>query len=150
MALTLLSFFALAIAGFGGCQSLTRRMELPTNALIDLGLGFFAAMAVVGFVVSRNWFAVSSVSHTILLISCCGAAVTAVGFIRGSTPSLWARVPLNSRLAWFNALCLCAVALRESCRRVAPPPRAARSRTSSSSPSSTRLVVCPSSPSLTG
>ena len=47
MALTLLSFFALAIAGFGGCQALTRRMALPTNALINLGLGFFVAMALV-------------------------------------------------------------------------------------------------------
>ena len=40
MALTLLSFFALAIAGFGVCQASTRLLELPTNALIKLGLGF--------------------------------------------------------------------------------------------------------------
>ena len=45
MALTLLSFFTLAIAGFGVCQASTRRLELPTNALINFGLGFFVVMA---------------------------------------------------------------------------------------------------------
>ena len=76
MALTLLSFFALAIAGFGGCQALTRRMALPTNALINLGLGFFVAMAVVSLIVSQNWFALSAASQAILLVSCGAAAVT--------------------------------------------------------------------------
>ena len=109
MALTLLSFFTLAIAGFGACQAFTRRLALPTNALINLGLGFFAAMAVVGFVVSQNWAALSTVSLAILLVSCCGAAVTAAGFIRRRTPFLLARGSFNSRLAWFNTMCLCAV-----------------------------------------
>ena len=109
MALTLLSFFTLAIAGFGACQAFSRRLALPTNALINLGLGFFAAMAVVGFVMSQNWAALSTVSLAILLASCCGAAVTAAGFIRRRTPFLLARGSFNSRLAWFNTMCLCAV-----------------------------------------
>ena len=110
MALTLLSFFALAIAGFGGCQALTRRMALPTNALINLGLGFFVAMAVVSLIVSQNWFALSAASQAILLVSCGAAAVTALGFIREGPLLQSAHVPLNSRMVWFNALCLCLVA----------------------------------------
>ena len=70
MALTLLSFFALAIAGFGVCQASTRLLELPTNALIKLGLGFFVAMAAVSCIVSQNWLPISRVSQAILLVSC--------------------------------------------------------------------------------
>ena len=78
MALTLLSFFALAIAGFGVCQASTRRLKLPTDPMINLGLGFFVTMAVVSFIVSQNWFAISTVSQAILLVSCCAAAATAL------------------------------------------------------------------------
>ena len=80
MALTVFSFFALAIAGFGVCQALTRQLELPTNALINLGLGFFVAMAVVSCIVSQNWLPISTVSQAIFLMSCCAAAVTALDF----------------------------------------------------------------------
>ena len=65
MALTVFSFFTLAIAGFGVCQALTRQLELPTNALINLGLGFFVAMAVVSCIVSPNWLPISTVSQAI-------------------------------------------------------------------------------------
>ena len=84
MALTLLSFFALAIAGFGVCQASTRLLEIPTNTLIKLGLGFFVAMAAVGFIVSQNWLPISRGSQSILLVSCCAAAVTALDFNRRS------------------------------------------------------------------
>ena len=82
MALTLLSFFTLAIAGFGACQAFTRRLALPTNSLINLGLGFFVAMAVVSFLVSQNWLAISKVSQAILLMSCFAAAVAALDLYR--------------------------------------------------------------------
>jgi cbb3-type cytochrome oxidase subunit 3 len=110
MALTLLSFFALAIAGFGVCQVLTRRLELPTNALINLGLGFFLIMAGVSFIVSQSWLAISTVSQAILLVSCCAAAVTALDFNRGSRLALSADIPLGSRLTLFDAVCLCLIA----------------------------------------
>ena len=110
MALTFLSFCALAFTGFGLCQALTRRLALPTKTLINLGLGFFVAMAVVGLIVSQNWFALSAVSQAILVVSCCMAAITALGFVRGSPLFQSAHVPLNSRMVWFNALCLCLVA----------------------------------------
>ena len=110
MALTLLSFFALAIAGFGVCQALTRLLELPTNALIKLGLGFFVAMAAVSCIVSQNWLPISTVSQAILLMSCCAAAVTALDFNRGRTLSLSAVMPPSSRLVWFHAVCLCLIA----------------------------------------
>jgi hypothetical protein len=110
MALTFLSFCALAFTGFGLCEALTRRLALPANTLINLGLGFFVAMAVVGLIVSQNWFALSAVSQAILVVSCCMAAITALGFVRGSPLFQSAHVPLNSRMVWFNALCLCLVA----------------------------------------
>ena len=110
MALTFLSFFALAIAGFGVCQGVTRRLELPTDALIDLGLGFFLAMAVVSFIVSQNWLAISKVSQAILLVSCCAAMVTALDFNRGSRLALSSGMPLGTRLTWFNAVFLCLIA----------------------------------------
>jgi hypothetical protein len=110
MALTLLSFCALAFTGFGLCQALTRRLALPPNTLINLGLGFFVAMAVVSLTVNQNWFALSAVSQVTLLVSCCTAAVTAFGFIRGSSLSLPAGAPLNSRILALNVLCLCLVA----------------------------------------
>ncbi|GIS02586.1 MAG: hypothetical protein CM15mP103_11370 [Gammaproteobacteria bacterium] len=110
MALTVFSFFALAIAGFGVCQALTRQLELPTNALINLGLGFFVAMAVVSCIVSQNWLPISTVSQAIFLMSCCAAAVTALDFNRGRTLSLSATMPLSSRLVWFHAVCLCLIA----------------------------------------
>ncbi|MCH1611045.1 MAG: hypothetical protein L7S53_07040, partial [Luminiphilus sp.] len=110
MTLTLLSFCALAFTGFGLCQALTRRLAYPTNTRINLGLGVFVAMASVSLIVSQNWFALSAVSQAILLISCCAAAVTALGFHRGSSLSLSAGVPLKSRIVGFNALCLCLVA----------------------------------------
>ena len=62
---SLLSFFALAIAGFGVCQASTRLLELPTNGLIKLGLGFFVAMAAVSCIVSQNWLPISRVSQAI-------------------------------------------------------------------------------------
>ena len=80
MALTLLSFFALTIAGFGVCQALARQLKLPTNAPINLGVGFFMAMAVVSCIVSQNWLPISTVSQAIFLMSCCAAAVTALDF----------------------------------------------------------------------
>ena len=110
MALTLLSFFALAIAGFGVCQASTRRLGLPADALINLGLGFFVAMAVVSFIVSQNWLPISTVSQAILLVSCCAAAATALDFKRGSHLSLSAVMPLGSRLTLFHAVCLCLIA----------------------------------------
>ena len=110
MALTLLSFFALAIAGFGVCQALTRQLELPTNALIKLGLGFFVAMAVVSCIVSQNWLPISRVSQAILLVSCCAAAVTALDFNRGSRLALSAVMPPGSRMTWFHGVCLCLIA----------------------------------------
>ena len=110
MALTLLSFFTLAIAGFGVCQASTRRLELPTDGLINLGLGFFVAMAVVSFIVSQNWLPISTVSQAILLVSCFAAAATALDFNQGSRLALSAGTPLGSRLTWFNAVCLCLIA----------------------------------------
>ena len=110
MVLTLLSFFALAIAGFGVCEASTRRLKLPTNALINLGLGFFVATAVVGFIISHSWLPISTVSQAILLVSCLAAAITAVDFNQGSTLSLSAAMPRGSRLTWFNAMCLCLIA----------------------------------------
>ena len=110
MVLTLLSFFALAIAGFGVCEASTRRLKLPTNALIILGIGFFVAIAVVVFIVSQSWLPISIVSQAILLVSCCAAAVTAVHFNRGSHLALSAGMPLGSRLTWFHAVCLCLIA----------------------------------------
>ncbi len=110
MALTVFSFFTLAIAGFGVCQALTRQLELPTNALINLGLGFFVAVAVVSCIVSQNWLPISTVSQAIFLMSCCAAAVTALDFNRGRTLSLSATRPLSSRLVWFHAVCLCLIA----------------------------------------
>ena len=110
MALTLLSFFALAIAGFGVCQALTRQLELPTNALINLGLGFFVAMAAVSCIVSQNWLPISTVSQAILLMSCCAAAVTALDFNRGSRLALSAVMPAGSRMTWFHGVCLCLIA----------------------------------------
>ena len=110
MALTLLSFFALAIAGFGVCQASTRRLGLPADALINLGLGFFVAMAAVSFIVSQNWLPISTVSQAILLVSCCAAAVTALDFNRGNRIALSAVMPLGSGLKWFNAVCLCLIA----------------------------------------
>ena len=53
MALTLLSFCALAIAGFGFCHASARRIDVTTNAFIHLGLGFFVAVAATGFMVSQ-------------------------------------------------------------------------------------------------
>ena len=110
MALTLLSFFALAIVGFGVCQASTRRLGLPADALINLGLGFFVTMAVVSFIVRQNWLPISTVSQAILLVSCCAAAATALDFNRGSRLALSAVMPLGSRLTWFNAVCLCLIA----------------------------------------
>ena len=110
MALTLLSFFALAIAGFGVCQASTRLLELPTNALIKLGLGFFVAMAAVSCIVSQNWLPISRVSQAILLVSCCAAAVTALDFNRGSPLALSAVMPPGSRMTWFHGVCLCLIA----------------------------------------
>ena len=110
MALTLLSFFALAIAGFGVCQASTRLLELPTNALIKLGLGFFVAMAAVSCIVSQNWLPISTVSQAILLVSCCAAAVTALDFNRGSRLALSAVMPPGSRMTWFHGVCLCLIA----------------------------------------
>ena len=110
MALTLLSFFALAIAGFGVCQASTRLLELPTNGLIKLGLGFFVAMAAVSCIVSQNWLPISRVSQAILLVSCCAAAVTALGFNRGSRLALSAVMPPSSRMTWFHGVCLCLIA----------------------------------------
>ena len=110
MALTLLSFFALAIAGFGVCQASTRLLELPTNALIKLGLGFFVAMAAVSCIVSQNWLPISRVSQAILLVSCCAAAVTALDFNRGSRLALSAVMPPGSRMTWFHGVCLCLIA----------------------------------------
>ena len=110
MALTLLSFFALAIAGFGVCQASTRLLELPTNALIKLGLGFFVAMAAVSCIVSQNWLPISRVSQAILLVSCCAAAVTALDFNRGSRLAPSAVMPPGFRLTWFHGVCLCLIA----------------------------------------
>ncbi|MCH1609948.1 MAG: hypothetical protein L7S53_01430, partial [Luminiphilus sp.] len=110
MALTLLSFCALAFTGFGLCQALARRLAYPTNTLVNLGLGFFVSMAVVSLIVSQNWVALSAASQAILLVSCGAAAVTALGFIREGPLLQSAHVPLNSRMLWFNALCLCLVA----------------------------------------
>ena len=110
MALTLLSFFALAIAGFGVCQASTRLLELPTNGLIKLGLGFFVAMAAVSCIVSQNWLPISRVSQAILLVSCGAAAVTALGFNRGSRLALSAVMPPSSRMTWFHGVCLCLIA----------------------------------------
>ena len=110
MAFTLLSFFALAIAGFGVCQASTRLLELPTNGLIKLGLGFFVAMAAVSCIVSQNWLPISRVSQAILLVSCCAAAVTALGFNRGSRLALSAVMPPSSRMTWFHGVCLCLIA----------------------------------------
>ena len=110
MALTLLSFFALAIAGFGVCQASTRRLGLPAGALINLGLGFFVAMAAVSFIVSQNWLPISTVSRAILLVSCCAAAATALDFNRGSHLALSAVISLGSRITWFSAVCLCLIA----------------------------------------
>ena len=110
MALTLLTLFASAIAGFGVCQASTRRLGLPADALIYLGLGFFVAMAIVSFIVSQNWLPISTVSQAILLVSCCAAAVTALDFNLRSRLALSAGTPLGSRLRWFNAVCLCLIA----------------------------------------
>ena len=109
MALTLLSFFTLAIAGFGFCQASTRRLGLPDDALINLGLGFFAAMALVSFIISQNWLPISTVSRAILLVSCCAAAVTALYFNRESRLALTAVIPLGSRLTSLNVVCLCLI-----------------------------------------
>ena len=68
MALTLMSFFSLAIAGFGVCQASTRRLGLPADALINLGAGFFVAMAGVSFIVSQSWLPISTVSQAILIV----------------------------------------------------------------------------------
>jgi|GEM_PF-1810841 len=110
MALTLLSFCALAFAGFGLCQALTRRLALPTNALINLGLGFFVAMAVVSLIVSQDWFAISVASQIILVVSCCAAAATAVAVNRRNSLSLSAAMPPNSQIVGFHAVCLFLVA----------------------------------------
>ena len=110
MALTVFSFLTLAIAGFGVCQALTRQLELPTNALINLGLGFFMAMAVVSCIVSQNWLPISTVSQAIFLMSCCAAAVTALDFNGGSRPALSAVMRMGSRVTWFHSLCLCLIA----------------------------------------
>ena len=110
MALTLLSFCALAIAGFGFCHALARRIDVTTNAFIHLGLGFFAAVAATGFVVSQAGLAISVVSQAILWVSCGAAAFTAVVLIRGRSPTPSARMPVRSRVCWFNTFCLCFIA----------------------------------------
>ena len=110
MALTLLSFCALAIAGFGFCHALARRIDVTTNAFIHLGLGFFAAVAATGFVVSQAGLAISVVSQAILWVSCGAAAFTAVVLIRGRSPTPSAGMPVRSRVCWFNTFCLCFIA----------------------------------------
>ena len=110
MALTVLSFCALTIAGFGFCHALARRIDVTTNAFIHLGLGFFVAVAATGFMVNQAGLPISVVSQAILWVSCGAAALTAVKLIRGRSPTPSAGMPIRSRVCWFNAFCLCFIA----------------------------------------
>ena len=69
MALSLLSFIAITIAGFGAFHASARRAGLHTNTWINLGLGFLIAVASVGLLMKRSWLPLSVMSHAILLIS---------------------------------------------------------------------------------
>ena len=110
MALTLLSFCALAIAGFGFCHAVARRIDVTTNAFIHVGLGFFVAVAATGFMVSQAGLPISVVSQAILWVSCGAAAFAAVVLIRGRSPTSSAGMPVRSRVCWFNTFCLCFIA----------------------------------------
>ena len=110
MALTLLSFCALAIAGFGFCHAVARRIDVTTNAFIHVGLGFFVAVAATGFMVSQAGLPISVVSQAILWVSCGAAAFAAVVLIRGRSPTPSAGMPVRSRVCWFNTFCLCFIA----------------------------------------
>ena len=100
----------MAIAGFGFCHALVRRIDMTTNAFVHLRLGCFIAVSAAGFIVSQAGLSISVVSQAILWMSCGAAAFTALVLIRGGGPTPSAGMSICSRVLWFNALCLCLVA----------------------------------------
>jgi hypothetical protein len=79
-----LGFCTFAIAVFGFCHALVRRIDMTTNAFVHLGLGFFIAVSAAGFIVRQARLPISVVSQAILWMSCGAAAFTALVLIRGA------------------------------------------------------------------
>lgn len=106
MALSLLSFIAITIAGFGAFHASARRAGLHTNTWINLGLGFLIAVASVGLLMKHSWLPLSVMSHAILLISCCAAALTIFLLNRGGAKCWSLDVPPFAQATWLNFFCL--------------------------------------------
>ena len=106
MALSLLSFIAITIAGFGAFHASARRAGLHTDTWINLGLGFLIAVASVGLLMKHSWLPLSVMSHAILLISCCAAALTIFLLNRGDAKCWSLDVPPFAQATWLNFFCL--------------------------------------------
>ena len=105
MALSLLSFFALAVSGLGLCHGVARRTALDSNLWVELGLGFFCITAAVGHILSMAWLPISQASLLIAFFSGVTAVLAALAlksaFTRGQLGSAF--VFLNS--SWLTRLC---------------------------------------------
>jgi hypothetical protein len=98
MALSLLSFFVLAVSGLGLCHGLARRTGLHSNLWVELGLGFFCVTAAVGYFLSMAWLPISQASLLIVFFSGFTAVLAALALKSAFIP-----LKLGSTLHFINS-----------------------------------------------
>ena len=105
MALSLLSFFALAVSGLGLCHGLARRTGLDSNLWVELGLGYFCVTAAVGCILSMAWLPISQASLLIVFFSGFTAVLAAVALKSASTPVQLGKAIHFINSSWLTRLC---------------------------------------------